>query len=66
MEIVGRRLAALRIADPIAWERIVRAAIKNSPTFEKASEALAVHRDTLREWCRQLGIPKGKPGGKRR
>jgi transposase-like protein len=60
------RLSYERLAHPDVWQRRVRVAIDHAGSMAAAARALGVSRDTMRKWCRELRIPLGEPGRKKR
>jgi hypothetical protein len=58
----GLKLSYERIAHRRLWKERVTAALRNSPTMAHAAVHLDVSRETLRKWCRELGIAHGEPG----
>jgi len=45
------QLAAMRIADPIRWQRRIETALRtNYGIIQNAAVALGVHRNTLQRW----------------
>jgi hypothetical protein len=58
----GMRLIYERVAHKETWRRSVLRALNIEPTMAHAAVRLGVSRETLRKWCRELGIAHGDPG----